>query len=63
MKGGQYTLEYLITKATKKEIDSLETSNVDWWYDDLLEEGPITLAVSVRSRKEMDKVYKLIGRK
>ena len=53
-------MEYIIENLTKKEIDIMESSDIEWCPDDML--GNNTDIV-VFNKKDVEKTLRLIGRK
>lgn len=53
-------MEYIIENLTKREIDIMESSDIEWCPDDI--SGDNTDIV-VFNEKDCDKVLHLIGRK
>ena len=53
-------MEYIIENLTKREIDIMESSDIEWCPDDILSD---TSDIVVFSKEDCDKALRLIGRK
>lgn len=53
-------MEYIIENLTKREIDIMESSDIEWCPDDISADNT---DIVVFSEKDANKALKLIGRK
>ena len=57
---GDNTMEYIIENLTKREIDIMESSDIEWCPDDISSDST---DIVVFNKKDLDKTLYLIGRK
>ena len=61
MRKGEKTMsEYIIKNLTKREIDIMESSDIEWCPDNISEDNT---DIVVFNEKDCDKALHLIGRK
>ena len=61
MRKGEKTMnEYIIQNLTKREIDIMESSDIEWCPDNISEDNT---DIVVFNEKDCDKALHLIGRK